>query len=296
MRISEVCEQTGVSDKTVRFYIEKGLLKKSAIKVNGRNCRDYDEKDVSTLKDIVILRNAGLSIQDILDMQNGCEDVDVVIERQIAALECEKRRCEQNCEALQKLRGRKITSWRKVAELLRQGTVCQKEEIVLHWPKEDMEPLKKRLSLKTLLGRIAAIVGLFLLSLLIYGYYQSIQMMSYTFPIGEVVFHDRWWEDGKMYAELSCAGEQLIGHDSFFAEQRTVEIVNHEHYESIVLDKVSYQSVTLQIEVSKGEAYWDRVLTGEGEQQWLDVEKILQEESLLQQYCKLVAIYSEDKR
>ncbi len=293
MKISELCARTGVSDKTVRFYIEKGLLKKKAILVNGRNCREYEEEDVCILRDIVTLRNVGFSIQDISDMQREEADIERFVEKRLLELKKEEEKCQQLNQRLQKLTARKISSWRKVASLLQQETSTANEEIVMRWPAEEDVIEKERLSLGAVLRRIAVVAGIVILLFLVYFYYQSLQMNSCTFPIGDVTFHEKWNENGKMYVSLSCTGEQLWGYDFLFSESQTVEVKDHQYYSALMLEEVSYQSVTLQIEMTKSDAYWEGVLVDEQDYLWMDVEKILEDDTLIKKYCKLVAIYSE---
>ena len=43
MKINKVCELTGLTERTIRFYIEKGLLQTKMESVNGRINRDFME-------------------------------------------------------------------------------------------------------------------------------------------------------------------------------------------------------------------------------------------------------------
>ena len=165
----------------------------------------------------------------------------------------------------------------------------------MHWPDEDGIPKKERMSLGQILRRGFIALCIFLLLGFLYCEYQATRITSCVFPIGEVTFHDKWWEDGKMYVKISCGGEQFLGYDSVFASPKTVQIMDEEYYTSILLEDVSYQSVTLQIDVSKRDAYWDELFAEDGELQWLNIEKILEEEELITRYCKVVAIYSADR-
>lgn len=66
MKIGAVCEQTGLSDRTVRFYTEEGLLSPSYTKnYLGRKTFDFSEGDVAMLKSIAVLRKYGFSIPEI---------------------------------------------------------------------------------------------------------------------------------------------------------------------------------------------------------------------------------------
>lgn len=66
MKIGAVCEQTGLSDRTVRFYTDEGLLSPSYTKnYLGRKTFDFSEADVAMLKSIAVLRKYGFSIPEI---------------------------------------------------------------------------------------------------------------------------------------------------------------------------------------------------------------------------------------
>lgn len=62
MKINDVERQTGLSQKAIRLYEAKGLLR-VARRENGY--RDYSEEDVTVLRQIKLLREAGISITDI---------------------------------------------------------------------------------------------------------------------------------------------------------------------------------------------------------------------------------------
>ncbi len=69
MKMKEVCERTGLTDRAVRLYIESGLIypeKKS--NYTGRSSIFFDEKDIAALETVATLRRAGFSISDIKNM------------------------------------------------------------------------------------------------------------------------------------------------------------------------------------------------------------------------------------
>ena len=69
MKIKAVCEATGLTDRTVRFYIEEGIF--SPIYTEnylGRKTFDFSETDIRTLNDIATLRKFGFSIAEIKEM------------------------------------------------------------------------------------------------------------------------------------------------------------------------------------------------------------------------------------
>lgn len=143
MKISDVCERTGLTDRTIRFYIEKGLFKKEATQNNGRNCRDYAETDIGLLKDIAVLRNFEFSIQDILDMQQNSETIERLVEEKYIELKNRYEWEEQILMALGKARGRKGLSWQRLAGILNGNIQSQGEKIVFRWPEEGGEKQEK---------------------------------------------------------------------------------------------------------------------------------------------------------
>ncbi|MBR1384408.1 MAG: MerR family transcriptional regulator [Ruminococcus sp.] len=68
MKISDVCRLTGLTQRTVRFYSEKGLISPKVSGKGSKQFRDYSEKDVELLNDIAALRSIDLSLDKILYM------------------------------------------------------------------------------------------------------------------------------------------------------------------------------------------------------------------------------------
>ncbi|MBQ3056868.1 MAG: MerR family transcriptional regulator [Clostridia bacterium] len=66
MKIKVVCERTGLTDRTIRYYIEEELLSPS-FKENyiGRKSFDFTEDDIAKLNDIAVLRSFDFSIEEI---------------------------------------------------------------------------------------------------------------------------------------------------------------------------------------------------------------------------------------
>ena len=69
MRISEVASRTGLNVSNVRFYERKGLLIPDREEEN--QYRDYTEKDVKRIKQILLYRKMGISIETIYLLLNG---------------------------------------------------------------------------------------------------------------------------------------------------------------------------------------------------------------------------------
>ena len=71
MRIKEAAEQSGLTEKAIRLYEEKGLICPAITEINGRKFRDYDEPTVALLKTIGGLRRSFFSIEQISAMQEN---------------------------------------------------------------------------------------------------------------------------------------------------------------------------------------------------------------------------------
>lgn len=80
MKLKEVCKQTGLTQKTVRFYEEKQLISPTSVIKNGRSYREYSDEDVKVLREIAVLRKALFSMDEIRSMQNNPDEIDSVLE------------------------------------------------------------------------------------------------------------------------------------------------------------------------------------------------------------------------
>ena len=69
MKPKELSQRTGLKERTIRFYVEQGLLSPSVERRNGRNYREYTEQDVEALNTIASLRRAWFTLEEIRRMQ-----------------------------------------------------------------------------------------------------------------------------------------------------------------------------------------------------------------------------------
>lgn len=86
MKIKVVCEKTNLTDRTIRYYIEEGLISPSFTEnYLGRKTFDFTEENVSELNDIAILRSFDFSIEEIrqilLDPSNSVSVICAVKDR-----------------------------------------------------------------------------------------------------------------------------------------------------------------------------------------------------------------------
>lgn len=80
MKMKEVVARTGLSEKTIRFYEDKGLVTPKKEWRNGRTYHEFSEQNVETLNAIIQLREAQFSLGEILSIQNDPSTLPEVLE------------------------------------------------------------------------------------------------------------------------------------------------------------------------------------------------------------------------
>ena len=74
MKIKSVCELTGLTDRTIRYYIEEKLISPLYIEnYLGRKTYNFSEKDVKDLNDIAVLRKFDFTLEEIKSVINDAE-------------------------------------------------------------------------------------------------------------------------------------------------------------------------------------------------------------------------------
>lgn len=79
MKIKEVSRATGLTEKTIRYYENRGLVIPVARELNGRSFRDYSPDDVESLKAVSTLRRARFPVEEIARMMQKPESIPQVI-------------------------------------------------------------------------------------------------------------------------------------------------------------------------------------------------------------------------
>lgn len=103
MKMKEVIEKTGLTDRAVRLYIDEGLALPSIEEsYSGRKSIDFSESDVERLKNVALLRKAGFSIADIKSMVDDNSTAKDIIEKFIEQTE---NNIAHETEIVEKLKG-----------------------------------------------------------------------------------------------------------------------------------------------------------------------------------------------
>ena len=86
-KIKEVCQKTGLTEKTVRFYVEQGLVEVKWEQGLHYRSLSFDDKDIRRLQDIAALRNAEFSIANIRQMLEHPDSIPEMIDEKERLIE-----------------------------------------------------------------------------------------------------------------------------------------------------------------------------------------------------------------
>lgn len=157
MRMKDVCERTGLTDRAVRLYIENELLSpREEINYTGRRSICFSEEDVETLNAIATLRRTDFSISDIREMQKSPDSIGRILDAHKSTLAEDIENKQRILKMLDEIDDLKFSDYTKVAELLRLSASRN------HIPKEDSAMRFKDLQ-KTVKNRIPSVIALVLL-------------------------------------------------------------------------------------------------------------------------------------
>ena len=80
MQIKEVAARSALTERAVRLYEERGLINPHIENKNGRDFRDYSERDLERLKIISALRRALFTVDEIKEMLDAPSKIEGIIE------------------------------------------------------------------------------------------------------------------------------------------------------------------------------------------------------------------------
>ena len=133
MKIKEVIEKTGLTDRAIRLYIDEGLAVPSiAENYSGRKSIEFSESDVERLKNIALLRKAGFSIAEIKSIVDDKDTAKGIIENFIAKTE---KNIAEETEILERLKNISFDEDVTIETICNSlSTVVEETEV----PREDM--------------------------------------------------------------------------------------------------------------------------------------------------------------
>ncbi|MGD9809598.1 MAG: MerR family transcriptional regulator [Deferribacterales bacterium] len=78
IKIGELAKMTNVSQRTIHYYEELGLI--SSLERKGQSHRQYDEVTAERIEKIKVLKNIGLSLDEIAEVIHLYFEPDTVVE------------------------------------------------------------------------------------------------------------------------------------------------------------------------------------------------------------------------
>ena len=129
----EMAKKTGVSQKAIRLYDEKGLLKPT--EYSEGNYRLYDAAALQILEKIVALKQIGFSLEEIRDnLRDGdARDIHEALELQLQKIEEKKYQLQKITDAIRRTLARKEDlDWDDVAGIIQNVSIDQSAD-EHHW-------------------------------------------------------------------------------------------------------------------------------------------------------------------
>lgn len=130
MSVKEVCNLTGVSARTLRYYDSIGLLRPAFVSDAGY--RFYNEKNIEVLHDILLFRELEFSLNEIKEIISSTDfDRQKALNQQIELLKLKKERLESlisYAENLSKNRGENMNFNEFSKEKLKEYSETAKKE------------------------------------------------------------------------------------------------------------------------------------------------------------------------
>lgn len=143
MKMKAVCEQTGLTDRAVRYYIESGLLSpRFTENYLGRKTFDFSEQDIAALKDILVLRSIGYSVAEIHTMQQSPAKIGPLTQALAERTEAEFGKNRAVLDTLARMDISRIHTVAELAEALTRTTSAQEAPAV----EDQKSPMQRVLS------------------------------------------------------------------------------------------------------------------------------------------------------
>ena len=119
MTSGEIARKVGISQKAIRLYDEKGLLK--PVDYSEGNYRLYDMKSILVLEKIIALKQIGFTLEEIYENLILGENLDIMesLKEQLEIMEAKKRIIEKNMTCIKNViaRSNGNPDWDSVAQI-----------------------------------------------------------------------------------------------------------------------------------------------------------------------------------
>lgn len=119
MKMKQVCEKTGLTEKAVRLYVREELVHPTVTEGLHNASFDFSEEDVEQLKVIAALRAAEFSMADIRQLQEHPDQLPAFLEERRTLLEAQIRQKKALAAAMDRLSAAQTGSLQEVADSMR---------------------------------------------------------------------------------------------------------------------------------------------------------------------------------
>lgn len=164
MKIKQVCDRTGLTERTVRYYIERGIISPTMTEQNDRTYYDFSEKDIETLETVTVLKNAQFSLEEIILFLKEPSAIRKTVTAHIDKLETHSEKERETLDKLSQYRGTYFASAKELADTIKNASaVRHRHEMKLDFGKGDdvreeereqaLQNMKDRIDRQYLVGR-----------------------------------------------------------------------------------------------------------------------------------------------
>lgn len=126
MKIKEVCKRTNLTERTIRYYVERQLVIPKSEIINGRNYQYYSEENITQLLIIAELRKLEFGIDDIIEIQDFPHEIRNVLLRHHHELSQRVTKKNDIIKAIENIQSDEISSAAQLVEKL--------SNVSIHYP------------------------------------------------------------------------------------------------------------------------------------------------------------------
>ena len=147
MKVKEIAAQTGLKERTIRFYEEHDLIHPAMERRNGRNYREYTQEDANRLRLIATLRRSQFTLEEIRQLLEQPDTTPQIFRDYTARMEQSARNTELLWKAASTIPPEGLTPQSLAQSLERQvrNLSLPPADLEPHFGKSDPEtPLEKQ--------------------------------------------------------------------------------------------------------------------------------------------------------
>lgn len=310
MKMKEILEKTGLTERAVRLYVQRGLVTPKAVWKNGRDYLEFSCTDLQRLREIGLLRRMGFSLEQIAQMIRVPQHIPGLLQAHLRQLRESSREVAQAAQLLEPLQEGSYSSLTEFVQRLSQAQFQRElplRELELRFGEQDglgeeerqqqeqnsQEQLALQQVRKAKRNWVLAGIGMGLVLLMMIGgvfwYHFTQRGISQSRMLTGVWIEDKYadWEghEDAPYVALVQVG-QIDG------STRTMRLRIHKEdwqlYSGLVWE-MRYESCTVELFVPNWKLRKLRDKLGNLSDQML-FDQILQDDALLEEYVRFTRV------